>query len=293
MKLYLISLFFLISSAPSLARSVENPYQIGSVWGRKAFTFETRDQLPAVIATQALSVAKFLGGSAFYLGEFNGRHIMATNYHVLPGALNCYSLSFADFVLLDQAFACKTFIASFSNIELSLFEIEVGQGREKHLEGIGLAFDPYVDSRELYGLGYGRQGNPHPTRKALLLSRDDFCLPFSDQVRFLKDPDEVNPVEYKVWSQPIGCDFSHGDSGAPVLNQSGEFAGIFWTGATPKSLSIQSDSFLRTLLEKPDELIWKELSYMVPVREVVRELNLFLEANPEHRHYELIREIIE
>lgn len=267
-------------SALSLGQEF-NPYQIGSQWGRKAFTAEDIDKIKPHLLQTAKSTAKFLGGTAFYLGYFDGKHIMATNYHVLPTALNCYSLSRADFVLEEFSLPCHKFLMSLPQIELSLFQVKPNQAQAKKLKDLGVRFDPDSSSRRLYGLGFGGHLNPSPGRRALLISDDEHCKEFSSEIRLIKDPDNQNPVDYRVWSVAVGCDVSHGDSGAPVVNERGELVGIFWTGAFPKSSLMRNDNFLMGI-ESNHPMIWKAFTYMVPFSKIREVFNTFLRQNPDH-----------
>lgn len=277
------------------AKSFANPYQIGPAWGKKAYTRENRHKIAPHLKRAAWGSARFLGGSAFYLGKHAGKHVMATNYHVLPGPLNCHSISYADFPLIDVAASCQKVLVSLSRVELSLFTIKVSANEEEKLSDLGLSFSNTAPKpRELYGLGYGRQGNPSPVRDALLISHDSHCRPFAEKERLIRDPDGRNPVDYRVWSLPIGCDFSHGDSGAAVVDERGDLAGIFWTGGMPKTSKIKSARFLDYLLEDPQaNETWEQLSYMVPLRRLRSALAKLLENEPGHPHRFVLQEMIE
>ena len=217
---------------------------------------------------------------------------MATNYHVLPKAMNCGSIFRASFSLLKASFSCKKFILALPEIELSLFEIKVPAEKEAQLQGLEIELKDSDASGKLFGLGHGAHLNPDPTRNTLLLSQDEHCKSFASRPKFINDPDTKNPVTYKVWSLPIGCDFSHGDSGAPVFNELGEFAGIFWTGAVPKASYIQNDTFLATLDEDDHPAIWSKLSYMVPVPKIRQVLENFLFANPIHPDFDVLDQLL-
>ncbi len=285
----LVALFFLFCS---LAKAQdENPYQIGPEWGRKAFTHANLNDVPLSIKSQAMAVARFDGGTAFYLGKFDGKHLMATNHHVLPGALNCYSFNWVTFVLLDDFFSCKNFIVSFSDVELTLFELKIKPEEEEVLKGLGILLnrDP-LESGQLYGVGYGFQNNP--LRKSLLISDDEHCKFFSDETRYISDPDTVHTADYQVWSRAVGCDFSHGDSGSPVFNRFGEIVGLNWTGGAPKPSKVQSAEYLAELQEGQGEEIWKNLSYIVPVNKVRAQLESFSLQNPAHPYAQAIRELL-
>ena len=286
-----IAFFFFLIVLHSTSFAQANPYQIGSKWGREAFTFENASQLPPVVAEQAKAVARFSGGTAFYLGKFDGRHIMATNYHILPTALNCHRFNWSSFILLDEFFGCKSFIRSFSEIELALFELRVKPADENVFEGLGISMAGKENRAGLfYGFGYGYQNNPR--RASLLLSHDEHCRLFSNKIKFLADPDTINPTDYQVWSGAIGCDLSHGDSGAPIFNASGGLVGINWTGGAPKPPIVLDDDYLASLLGSDLPGAWENLSYMVPLRKIQEVLQEFVEENPHSEDRDVIQEII-
>ncbi|MCO4756107.1 MAG: trypsin-like peptidase domain-containing protein [Bacteriovoracaceae bacterium] len=254
----------------------ENPYQLGSAWSKLPITHETLNSLPENLRTSSLSTAKFLGGTSFYLGKFDGRHVMATNYHVLPSPLNCYGLNRAHFPIFNKSFSCKNFIAGIPQIDMTLFEIRVPQKDEQDLETLTFKFGDDTKESALYGLGFGGWGNP---KRQLLLSHDKNCKFFSKEIREMSDPDTINPVDYKVWSKAIGCDFSHGDSGAPIFNVEGEFLGIFWTGSAPKPQYLKNDAYLDQIMKDGSEVIWTELSYMSPASKIKESFQSLIESD--------------
>lgn len=82
---------------------------------------------------------------------------------------------------------------------------------------------------------------------------------------FLADPDDINPLDYSVWSFAHGCDISHGDSGsATVDRETGEVVGILWTGRIPKSPIVQNSTNLTEIYKSSSQEIWEELSYAAP-----------------------------
>lgn len=287
-----ILLTALILVLSGLAKAQENnPYQIGPVWGRKSYTHESVTKISPNIREQAKAVARFDGGTAFYLGKFDGKHLMATNHHVLPGALKCYSFNWVSFILIDDFFSCKNFIATFSDVELTIFELKVKPEDEIALKGLGIKLlDSPKDTERLYGIGYGFQNNP--MRKSLLVSDDEHCKFFSSETRYIKDPDTINTANYQVWSRPVGCDFSHGDSGSPVLNELGEFVGINWTGGAPKPSKVQDSRYLDEILGSQDPEIWENLSYIVPVDRLREQLIEYVAQNPAGPYSQALSELL-
>ncbi len=286
----MFKLLIILFSTSVLADEVDF-YRLGSTWDRKAFNYKNKDKIPKKFQEQAKYVGSFLGGTAFYLGKFNNKHIMATNYHVLPKALNCYSLNTVNFRVMKKRFSCLRFIVSFKNIDLSLFQIKVKPDQERFFKGYPFKFfgKPSL-TRQLYGMGYTYLENP--MRKMLLVSGGKFCSPFSRKIKLINDPDTQHPVDYKVWSMAIGCDFGHGDSGSPIINNKGQLVGLFWTGGTPKSSFVKNDKNLRSLIDSEDPLVWSNLSYMVPLKSIQKELINFLKNNKDHVFYQELEEIV-
>lgn len=256
--------FFITTSS----HAEDNPYQLGPQWSKAPVNQSNIEKLPKQLRSKAKLVAKFLGGTAFYLGKHDNKHLMATNYHVLPSPLNCYSLNKASFSLLEVSFACKKFIIGIKETDLTIFEIEVPPEIEKVFSKIFITSSNNFNGK-LHSFGHGSWANP---RRSLLHTSDDFCKAFSQSYRFISDPDTVNPVDYKVWSVPIGCDFSHGDSGSPVFNANGDFVGIFWTGNAPKEEYLKSSSYLKKIYINKPEQVWHELSYMSPADKILNAL---------------------
>ncbi len=250
------------------AISADNPYQLGPSWSKQPVTSDTINKVPEKLKQNAFIVAQFLGGTSFYLGKHNNKHLMATNFHVLPSPLNCYSLNRARFSILKESFSCKEFIVGVKETDLTIFEIDVPQNKEKLLASFTLAHS-ITTSGPLFSYGHGGWKNP---KRSLLFTHDEFCKSFSSAPNLIHDPDTVNPVNYAVWSIPIGCDFSHGDSGSPVFNKDGHFVGIFWTGNAPKPSYLKERRYMEELYKERDERIWSELSYMSPLQKIVEAL---------------------
>lgn len=253
------------------AHAGTDDYRLGDEWGKTPITAEDLDRADAVTRKLALSTAKVSGATGFYLGKYDGRHLMATNYHVISAAWGCLGNP-VRFPLLGSEAICKTFFGAWSDIDLALFEIDVKDAAlERSLSSLGGGFAFDLDLRPgqpLAVAGYGGAGNPG---RALTIGADDDCKVFSgeNEFRHLADPDEFNPATYKAWSFATGCDSSHGDSGSPVIDRAtGAFVGILWTGRTPKSAGAQSSSVLDEWLAIGSEEIWTELTYMVPARKI-------------------------
>jgi hypothetical protein len=252
-------------------------YQIGDEWGKKAVTdAQLRDATPE-FRRAAMATASYSGGTTFYLGKFNGHHVMATNYHVME-AIGCSGRS-ATFPFLDMRLQCVKVFGAWTAVDLSLFEVKVtNEADAEKLREVAqnFAYDSEVyPGEELVTMGYGVESNPG---RKLMANQDGDCKVFSrkGEYRFMADPDEFNPGPYKAWSFASGCDVSHGDSGSAFIDRAtGEIVGIVWTGRVPKPASVQSSAYLDKLLAGNGPEIWTALTYSVPaskIREHLREV---------------------
>jgi S1-C subfamily serine protease len=213
----------------------------------------------------------FGAATGFYLGEFNGRHVFATNHHVCESAASCKNARIKFDILGFQA-KVEEFYGSWTDVDLSLMSIKVPEDKVEALATVGrnFSFDAANEKgSELVTAGYGYAGN---NSQKLVINYDDDCRVFSEtgESRFMPDPDEKNPGPYKAWSYAIGCDVSHGDSGSAIVDrETGDVVGIVWTGRIPKAKKVQDSKFLDELLDDTGrEEVWKELTYAVPANKI-------------------------
>lgn len=261
-----------------------NIYQIGSEWGKKPVTLQDLDHSTPAFRRAALATARLGGGTGFYLGKFNGHHVMATNHHVCPNGAACLGI-FAQFPFFTKQFKLVKFFGTWSAIDLTLLEIEVPTSDdERMLASVAGNFSFRKDiypGEELITIGFGIAENP---RRVLMANQDSDCKVFSgyNDFHFMGDPDALNPSDYKAWSFANGCDVSHGDSGSAMVDrQTGEVVGIIWTGKIPKEKQIQDSRFLDTLFKSQSAEVWTELSYAVPASKMAVILTQAL-SNPQH-----------
>jgi hypothetical protein len=259
--------FFAAQGANALAGVVDPTYQIGDEWGKKQVTADSLAHATAAFRRAAMATAHAGGATSFYLGEFAGYHMMATNHHVFGNADDCMSGSL-DFPLLNKSFQCAQFFGSWSDIDLALFAIQVDSPDDAQaLSGVAANFafsqDTYAEE-PLLTIGFGIAENPGGE---LMGNQDSDCKVFSrkGEYRFMADPDSINPGDYKAWSFANGCDVSHGDSGSAMVDRvTGQPVGIIWTGKIPKSPEAQSSATIQGWLSSHDENVWQQLSYAVP-----------------------------
>ena len=260
-------------------QNFNDTYRIGDEWGKKVVT-ESDLESDAHYRRMALSTAKVRGGgTGFYMGVHNGKHLMATNNHVCPAKFSCDRRNAVNFTLLGVRATMSEWIGSWTNIDLAIFAIKFQNPADaEKLNGLA---SPFAFNEDLYRgqplvtIGYGMADNPG---RVLVGNRDDDCRVYSGEAeyRHMRDPDALNPGENLVWSFANGCDVSHGDSGSAMMDrETGKVVGIIWTGRIPKERKVQDSSFMRGLLENPTEDVWDQLSYGVPapmIREHLRSL---------------------
>ncbi len=259
---------------PSNPDDVTN-YQIGDVWGKLKVTPETINAGSSAYKKGAMNTAfmgSFMGGAtAFYVGKFNGKYIAATNHHVVEG-VGCVALKFP--YLSDKgttSIPCEKIIGHWTDIDFGLIILKPSAEQAALLDKQGLKFSFKArlnTGRELLTFGFGTGKNPG--QKNMMVNQDNDCKVYSDaeDIRFIADPDTMNPASYKAWSFAHGCDISHGDSGSAFLDrETGEIVGIVWTAATPKKSRTLTREFLDALKpNSPD--VWTDLGYTVPANKI-------------------------
>lgn len=220
-------------------------------------------------------------GSGFYLGKFSGEHVFATARHVYkmneknwPMGKACKEFTHY-FRSVKKEYKGKRLIGEWSSIDFALCALNVPNSEEKVLEAHALKFNfSKVKLRQkLLALGYGYYLNPHvgsPTWE------------MSDDCRILIGADfpKSHP---QAWGVGIGCDASQGDSGSAVIDRkTGHVLGIMWGIEEIKAKHTSAD--LTRLSQKNDQLLWRELTMMVPASKIYETL--------QHENSQLIKELL-
>ncbi len=251
---------------------LDDTYRIGDEWGKKRVEEEDLNRSPQ-LRMIATATGMLNGATSFYIGDYEGYHVVASNNHVCP--TSCLGKS-VRFPILNFSAKVIKFFGTWTDIDMSLMAIELTDEQAAALKPFARPFDfnrAIETGEELITVGFGRGDNPNGY---LVANEDSDCKVFSgkDEFRFMRDPDELNPGRYEVWSFANGCDVSHGDSGSAMVDrQSGNVIGIVWTGRIPKSEKVQHSDYLDNMLATHSEEIWKELTYAVPaakIREFLR-----------------------
>lgn len=248
----------------------QNPtYQIGDEWGKKPVSAETLASQPRLLRA-AQATASLGGATGFYLGQFNGHAILATNHHVCPSMGHCVGRT-ASFPLLQRYIEVKESLGTWTDIDLSLLVLDVSPADADVLGQVAANFDfssPITPGQLLFTAGFGVADNPG---QQLVANQDGDCKVFSPEndFRFMPDPDRINPGTYQTWSFANGCDVSHGDSGSAMVDRvTGRPVGVIWTGQIPKSSAVESSAHLSKIVGTNDTDVWSELSYAVPAAKI-------------------------
>lgn len=249
--------------------TLSDTYRIGDEWGKRPVS--AKDIQDPHILRMSQATARVTGATGFFIGVYGGKYVMASNHHVCPEESACLNTQ-ARFTALSKQFTITEFYGTWSDIDLSLFAIEVTDpADQKLLESIASPFafsNTLHRGQQLVTIGYGVGSNP---MRDQVVNKDSDCKVFSDanEFRFMGDPDKLNPGPYKAWSFANGCDVSHGDSGSAMMDaKTGEVIGIIWTGKIPKDPKVQSSAFLDELMANPTEDVWNELSFGVPAAKI-------------------------
>jgi hypothetical protein len=238
--------------------------QIGPSWNKAVLTKDVFSTLPLHLRKLALSTASFNDGTAFYLGKFNGKHVMATNAHVVLEKSEACRRAVAKFTMLGARFRCQKIISFLTDVELALFTIDTTPADDVFFQTLGVTLETKIATAAnvgLFTLGYGGFRN---SSGSLTYTTGGFCKTFSATTpgMYLPDPDRSDRLPYKVWSFAMGCNASWGDSGSPVVDlRTGKVLGLLWSSKFPKDPRTRDAKYLNMILSTGDAAIWKQLTY--------------------------------
>jgi hypothetical protein len=256
---------------PNALYDNQDTYRIGDVWGKQEISNDDMAALPS-LDRSAHATAHLGGATAFVIGKFGGEWILATNYHVCSYDYSCEGRG-ADFVKGNMRITVKKFLHSWTDIDLALLTLDVAANskEEKYLATYAANFDYTLDwqaGQEIVTVGFGTAGN---WNQNMVGNWDADCRIFSrpGDVRFMADPDSLNPADYMAWSIAVGCDASHGDSGSSMVDRAtGRVVGIIWTGKFPKAEPTHHSDHLAQMLASDSPEIWQELNFVVPAKSI-------------------------
>ena len=246
-------------------------YRVGDEWGKKVLgRSDLRNKklkFVEVLRRTAKATAKVAKGTGFYLGQFNGFHLIATNYHVHMRLVNepeDYKL--IEFPFLDLSFNFGRIFGAWLEIDLALFAINVeSKWDRKILQSVAknFSFDyPITRNQKLLTVGFGRAKNHYSD---MVGTWDSDCKVFSGYNEFKI---KYGLDEKGTWAFAVGCDASDGDSGSPVVTRdTGDSIGLLW-GVAPRAPIAQSSQSLDSMIKENSPAIWKKLNYAVPAAKI-------------------------
>ncbi|MCP4254941.1 MAG: trypsin-like peptidase domain-containing protein [Candidatus Scalindua sp.] len=245
-------------------------YRIGDEWSKEVLVSRTLRNKKLKFVEQlrqtAKATAKVAKGTGFYLGQFNGFHLIATNYHVHTRLITeSKDYKKIEFPFLYLSFNFERTFGAWLEIDLALFAINVENKCDaKELQSVAknFSFDyPINRNQELLTVGFGRAKNHY---NDMVGTWDSDCRVFSGNNEFkIKYGLDENGNKVATWAFAVGCDASDGDSGSPVVTQdTGDIIGILW-GVAPRT-SAQSSQSLDNMMKENSPTIWTNLNYAVP-----------------------------
>jgi hypothetical protein len=276
--------------------------KIGESFGRTYVSSKVFYKVPARLRKVARSTAEFGQGTAFYLGQFNGRHLMATNAHTFMANQESWTVSnflrnpndsckiFPDYAeseqrdvyfgIIGRYFRCKKLVGIWSSIDFAIFEIQnEGEFQFKSM-GVDIASSKSAGgfARSLSMFSYSPYENPGHIDLDLAYTKDKHCKTFTalEESKLIYDEDDHKNKDVGVWSIPVGCDIAPGDSGSALVDaRTGEFVGIIWAGVKSKDKKAYNSKYLsRLLLGKVSEkervdFVWNQMNYGVPAHKII------------------------
>ncbi len=251
-------------------------YQIGATWDKTQVTPELLSKSNPSLQRAAKATAKvtvmFSPATGFVIGEKDGKILMATNHHVIEDQAFCDETKVTFEILKIRGLSCDKVIVTDTTLDLTLFTVKgVNTADKAKLLDVALPISKKTPQKgqNLLTVGYGFAGNDDGR---LMVDQGNDCKTFSKDgdVRFLADPDTVNPGPYKTWVFATGCDVSHGDSGSALVDRTtGEVVGLLSTGKIPKIEMVRSPEYLKTMFDTDNDNVWTELTYVVPFAKIV------------------------
>jgi hypothetical protein len=240
-------------------------YQLGSAWSKREVTENDLASGSPALKKAMLSLGRVSGGAtAFYIGKVNGHHLGVSNHHVYPGGCRGEVLNFPFF---KKTYTCTNLVATWIELDTTIFELDVPASDDKELEKAALKFAWHANiypGQKLLTLGFGHHRNPQ-LKPVVDESEDCIVISGKNDFRRVLDPVQDPEPEYTVWSIADGCEASQGDSGSAVLDRAtGEIVAVLWTTKEPKLERVQDTTFLRNLATTQGPEVWGELSYASP-----------------------------
>jgi hypothetical protein len=259
-------------------------YQIGPKWDKIIVDPSQQEGTHSVVTRTANATARltvmFTTATGFIIGEKAGRVLIATNHHVIEDQNFCDETKVSFESLGVHRLRCDEVILTDTTLDLTIFTLKglEPKAQEKLLaSALPLSKLGPVKGQPLLTIGYGFAGNDDGE---LMIDQGHDCKTYSKdgEIRYMNDPDILNPGPHKTWVFATGCDVSHGDSGSAVVNRNtGEVVGILSTGKFPKIASVRSPDFLNKIYDSDSNDVWTEMTYVVPFSKILEQFSSLLE----------------
>ncbi|EPZ51988.1 trypsin-like peptidase domain protein [Bacteriovorax sp. BAL6_X] len=249
-------------------------YVVGDEWNR---THIGEDDTPDVEELKSSILITGLGivntakkltlknvGTAFYLGKFEGEHLVATAAHVIDRE-NFNDMLFHFITGPKFSLKAKKLIFFSDDIDFAIVSIDIEDKESVLMETVSavkLNFDKVAEEGTLLTtIGFGFFDNER-LGVARYENSNDCQIIFGD--------DKVKKLD-KVFSIATGCDASGGDSGSPIVDRNtGELIGVMTRIRTEK-IGLTS----KQLIEEKEEnisSIWNDASFATSMKYIKREL---------------------
>ncbi|POB15165.1 serine protease [Halobacteriovorax sp. DA5] len=249
-------------------------YIIGDEWNR---THISENDSPDVEALKSSILITGLGvvntankltlknvGTAFYLGQFAGEHLVATAAHVIDRE-NFKDMLFHFIAGPKFSLKAKELVFYSDDLDFSIVSIDMEDKESILMEtvtAVKLNFDKVaVEGTPLTTVGFGFFDN-----EKLGLARYEN----SHDCQIIFGDDRVRKLD-KVYSIATGCDSSGGDSGSPLVDrETGELVGIITRIQTEK-IGLTSKQLIE---EKEANIssIWNDGSFATSIKYIKAEL---------------------
>ena len=263
---FLTSLLFLSNaSAQSAVYQVDESLTLGSEFSREFYNNDTYENLPDNLRRNALAVASFGLGSAFYVGSKNGKQYMMTAAHTAVSSFagvesveekvrlfddpESACLVYPDNTaagkrefhlgLLDVYYECEKLVYINFKFDIAIFEASANGARVPNPIKISFEESKFIAGSELTVMSYSSYNNRGTDGVFdLAVSQDSDCVAFESWSN-KNDFSDINLITDEVVNLstiPVGCDIVPGDSGGPVFNrETGGLIGLVSAGL-PSSL---------------------------------------------------------
>lgn len=315
-------IFFLILSASFLSVTsvyaqthvyqIDQGLAIGAEFSREFYNKDSYEQLPENLRQQALAVASFGLGSAFYVGSKEDEAFMVTAAHTAVSSFaeiesveervrffnnpesacmvypNNEAAGKKEFHLglLDVYYECEQLIYINFEFDIAIFKASPnGASVPKPIE-ISFVNSGFIAGSELTVMSYSSYNN-RGTRGVfdLAVSQDNDCVAFESwsNKNTFSDINLIDGEPVQLKTVPVGCDIAPGDSGGPVFNkETGGLIGLVSAGFPSSLRSIYNRSNLyeqyfllpSTLQERINENYLNQIVIVQPVIEVFQDLGL-------------------